>query len=147
MTQRAGVTPASLVLEITESQLLDESLYAIALELKNAGFALSIDDFGTGHSSLIKLKRLPVSELKIDKVFVRDIVVDVNDREICATVNALARTLGLEVVAEGVETEEQLQLLIRMGCERFQGWLFAPALAPQQLAEHWLQRQAPHAAQ
>ena len=147
VTQRAGVTPASLVLEITESQLLDESLYAIALELKNAGFALSIDDFGTGHSSLIKLKRLPVSELKIDKVFVRDIVVDVNDREICATVNALARTLGLKVVAEGVETEEQLQLLIRMGCERFQGWLFAPALPPQQLAEHWLQRQAPHAAQ
>ena len=147
VTQRAGVTPASLVLEITESQLLDESLYAIALDLKNAGFALSIDDFGTGHSSLIKLKRLPVSELKIDKVFVRDIVVDVNDREICATVNALARTLGLEVVAEGVETEEQLQFLIRMGCERFQGWLFAPALPPQQLAEQWLKRQAPHAAQ
>lgn len=147
VTQRAGVTPASLVLEITESQLLDESLYAIALELKNAGFALSIDDFGTGHSSLIKLKRLPVSELKIDKVFVRDIVVDVNDREICATVNALARTLGLEVVAEGVETEEQLQFLIRMGCERFQGWLFAPALPPRQLAEQWLQRQASHAAQ
>lgn len=147
VTQRAGVEPAGLVLEITESQLLDESLYAIALELKQAGFALSIDDFGTGHSSLIKLKRLPVSELKIDKVFVRDIVVDVNDREICATVNALARTLGLEVVAEGVETEEQLQLLIRMGCERFQGWLFAPALAPGPLAEQWLQRQAQPAAQ
>lgn len=147
VTQRAGVEPAGLVLEITESQLLDESLYAIALDLKNAGFALSIDDFGTGHSSLIKLKRLPVSELKIDKVFVRDIVVDVNDREICATVNALARTLGLSVVAEGVETEEQLQFLIRMGCERFQGWLFAPALPPQQLAEQWLQRQGLPAAQ
>ncbi|WP_225584664.1 bifunctional diguanylate cyclase/phosphodiesterase [Acidovorax sp. ACV01] len=145
VTQRAGVSPAVLVLEITESQLLDESLYAIALDLKNAGFALSIDDFGTGHSSLIKLKRLPVGELKIDKVFVRDIVVDVNDREICATINALARTLGLEVVAEGVETEEQLQLLIKMGCERFQGWLFAPALAPEQLARHWLQRQVPSA--
>ncbi|MBT9512400.1 MAG: bifunctional diguanylate cyclase/phosphodiesterase [Acidovorax sp.] len=139
VAQRAGVAPASLVLEITESQLLDESLYAIALDVKNAGFALSIDDFGTGHSSLIKLKRLPVGELKIDKVFVRDIVVDVNDREICATVNALARTLGLEVVAEGVETEEQLQLLIKMGCQRFQGWLFAPALAPEALARQWLQ--------
>lgn len=139
VAQRAGVAPASLVLEITESQLLDESLYAIALDVKNAGFALSIDDFGTGHSSLIKLKRLPVGELKIDKVFVRDIVVDVNDREICATVNALARTLGLEVVAEGVETEEQLQLLIKMGCQRFQGWLFAQALAPEALARQWLQ--------
>ena len=142
VTQRAGVAPADLVLEITESQLLDESLYAIALDLKNAGFALSIDDFGTGHSSLIKLKRLPVGELKIDKVFVRDIVVDVNDREICATINALARTLGLSVVAEGVETEEQLELLIKMGCERFQGWLFAPALPPEQLARQWLQRQS-----
>ena len=138
IAQRAGVAPASLVLEITESQLLDESLYAIALDLKNAGFALSIDDFGTGHSSLVKLKRLPVSELKIDKEFVRDIVVDPNDREICATVNALARALGLEVVAEGVETEAQWQLLVKMGCQRFQGWLFAPALAPEDLARHWL---------
>ncbi|AOG24809.1 putative bifunctional diguanylate cyclase/phosphodiesterase [Acidovorax sp. RAC01] len=138
--RREGVAPAGLVLEITESQLLDESLYAIALDLRNAGFVLSIDDFGTGHSSLVKLKRLPVGELKIDKEFVRDIVVDMNDREICAMVNALARTLGLEVVAEGVETEEQLQLLVKMGCQRFQGWLFAPALAPAQLAAQWLQK-------
>ena len=64
-----------------------------------------------------------------------------NDREICATVNALARTLGLEVVAEGVETEEQFELLVKMGCQRFQGWLFAPALPPALLAERWLQRQ------
>ena len=140
VAERAGAPPAGLVLEITESQLLDESLYGIALDLKNAGFALSIDDFGTGHSSLIKLRRLPVGELKIDKVFVRDIVHDVNDREICATVNALARTLGLEVVAEGVETEQQFELLVKMGCQRFQGWLFAPALPPALLAERWLQR-------
>lgn len=140
LTARHGVPPAGLVLEITESQLLDESLYGIALDLKNAGFGLSIDDFGTGHSSLIKLRRLPVGELKIDKIFVRDIVHDVNDREICATVNALARTLGLEVVAEGVETQEQFDLLVRMGCQRFQGWLFAPALTPALMAERWLQR-------
>lgn len=140
VAERAGVPPAGLVLEITESQLLDESLYGIALDLKNAGFALSIDDFGTGHSSLIKLRRLPVGELKIDKIFVRDIVHDVNDREICATVNALARTLGLEVVAEGVETEAQFELLVKMGCQRFQGWLFAPALPPTLLAERWLHR-------
>ena len=81
-----------------------------------------------------------MGELKIDKEFVRDIVVDMNDREICAMVNALARTLGLQVVAEGVETEEQLQLLVKMGCQRFQGWLFAPALAPAQLAAQWLQK-------
>ncbi|MFY3385972.1 putative bifunctional diguanylate cyclase/phosphodiesterase [Paracidovorax sp. MALMAid1276] len=141
IAQITGVPPASLVLEMTESQILDESLYSAAMDLKNAGFGLSIDDFGTGHSSLIKLRRLPVGELKIDKVFVRDIVADANDREICATVNTLARSLGMQVVAEGVETEEQWALLVRMGCHRFQGWLFAAAMPPAQLAEIWLQPQ------
>ena len=140
--RREGVAPDALILEITESQLLDESVYATAHALRNAGFALSIDDFGTGHSSLVKLKRLPVGELKIDQAFVRDIVQDTNDWEICATVNALARTLGLHVVAEGVETEEQFGLLAGMGCQRFQGWLFAKAIPPEQLAQHWLLRTA-----
>ena len=129
IAQRTGVAPACLVLEITESQLLDESLYAMALDLKNAGFVLSIDDFGTGHSSLVKLKRLPVSELKIDKEFVRDIVVDPNDREICATVNALARALGLEVVAEGVETQGQQDILRELGCDQLQGFLYAKPMS------------------
>ncbi len=148
IAQRHGVEPSGLVLEITESQLLDESLYAMAVELRQAGFALSIDDFGTGHSSLIKLRRLPVTELKIDKEFVRDIHVDANDREICATITALARTLGLQVVAEGVETEEQFDWLVRMGCQRFQGWLFSRAVPPGELAQRWLPRvmQAVHPA-
>lgn len=138
--RRQGVVAGALILEITESQLLDESVYTTAHELKNAGFALSIDDFGTGHSSLVKLKRLPVGELKIDKAFVRDIVQGTNDWEICATINALARTLGLHVVAEGVETEEQFRLLAGMGCQRFQGWLFSKATTPDLLARHWLLR-------
>lgn len=98
--------------------------------LSRAGFKLSMDDFGTGQSSLVKLKLLPITELKIDKAFVRDIATDAGDREICATIHALAITLGLEVVAEGVETEDQFELLVGMGCQRFQGWLFAPAMLP-----------------
>jgi diguanylate cyclase len=142
LVRDAGRAPAEFVLEITESQLLDESLYATAVDLRRMGFALSIDDFGTGHSSLIKLKRLPVGELKIDKAFVSDICEDANDREICATVHALARSLQLEVVAEGVETEAQFDLLVGMGCHRFQGWLFAKALAPALIEAQWLRRSA-----
>ena len=140
LVHEAGRAPADFVLEITESELLDESLYATAVDLRRMGFALSIDDFGTGHSSLIKLKRLPVGELKIDKAFVSDICEDANDREICATVHALARTLQLEVVAEGVETQAQFDLLVGMGCHRFQGWLFAKALPPETLQAQWLHR-------
>ncbi|MFN3376545.1 MAG: putative bifunctional diguanylate cyclase/phosphodiesterase [Burkholderiaceae bacterium] len=135
---QAGVPPQQLVLEITESQLLDESLYAMADALRQAGFQLSIDDFGTGHSSLIKLRRLPVSELKIDRLFVQELETAAHDREICSTIHALAHALGLAVVAEGVETESQLHLLLAMGCERFQGWYFAPALPPAALACDWL---------
>lgn len=141
---RAGVPRQHIVLEITESQLLDESLYAMADALRLAGFQLSIDDFGTGHSSLIKLRRLPVSELKIDRLFVQELETVAQDREICSTVHALARALGLAVVAEGVETESQFRLLLAMGCERFQGWHFAPALPPDLLASAWLS--PPHTA-
>lgn len=128
MAQAAGVLPADFTLEVTESQLLDDGVLPTVKALRRAGFRLSMDDFGTGHSSLIKLKTLPVGELKIDKAFVRDIADDDGDREICATIHALAATLGMDVVAEGVETEAQFQLLVDMGCRRFQGWLFAAAM-------------------
>jgi EAL domain-containing protein (putative c-di-GMP-specific phosphodiesterase class I) len=97
-----------------------------------------MDDFGTGQSSLVKLKKLPIRELKIDKEFVKDIDADPDDRQICATIHALATTLELEVVAEGVETEAQFELLVAMGCQRFQGWLFAPALPPAAIEKDWL---------
>ncbi|MDG3065687.1 putative bifunctional diguanylate cyclase/phosphodiesterase [Thauera mechernichensis] len=126
----AGVAAADLVLEVTETQLLEDRMLPSVEALSRAGFKLSMDDFGTGQSSLVKLKLLPITELKIDKAFVRDIATDAGDREICATIHALAITLGLEVVAEGVETEDQFELLVGMGCQRFQGWLFAPAMLP-----------------
>ncbi|WP_374249087.1 putative bifunctional diguanylate cyclase/phosphodiesterase [Thermomonas sp.] len=128
-----GVDPADLTLEVTESQLLDARMLPSVEALRKAGFSLSMDDFGTGQSSLVKLKMLPVSELKIDKAFVRDIATDPGDREICATIHALAGVLGIEVVAEGVETVEQFDLLVAMGCQRFQGWLFAAAMPPEQV--------------
>lgn len=133
IAQVSGISPCDLILEVTESQLLDDRMLPSVEALHAAGFTLSMDDFGTGQSSLVKLKLLPIKELKIDKAFVKDIGYDPGDREICATIHALAATLKLEIVAEGVETQEQFDLLVGMGCQRFQGWYFAPALPPSEV--------------
>ena len=94
--------------------------------LKRLGVALSIDDFGTGYSSLAYLKRFAVDKLKIDQSFIRDIPHNMNDKEIAATIIAMARNMKLHVLAEGVETEEQLAFLQLHGCDAFQGYLFSP---------------------
>ncbi|MCZ4305109.1 EAL domain-containing protein [Zoogloeaceae bacterium G21618-S1] len=128
--ERTGLPADRLKLELTESMIMDHGEEAIALlrSLKALGVSLSIDDFGTGYSSLAYLKRFPIDEMKIDRGFVRDTPDDANDAEIVATIIAMARNLKLRVVAEGVETQRQLDFLIRLGCSACQGFLVSPGL-------------------
>ena len=123
--------PYSLLkLEITEGiviQNLDDTISKM-LRLKKLGVSFAMDDFGTGYSSLTYLKRLPVDALKIDQSFVRDATHDPNDAEIIRAIVAMARSLNLEVIAEGVETPEQLAFLQKLGCHLFQGYLHSRPL-------------------
>ncbi|WP_158219594.1 GGDEF and EAL domain-containing protein [Ideonella sp. A 288] len=124
--ERTGADPARLTLELTESVLLDDLAEVIVkmTALKARGVCFSIDDFGTGWSSLSYLKRLPLDELKIDRSFINDVLTDPNDASIVQTMLVLARSLSLEVVAEGVETAGQREFLAGHGCRLFQGWLY-----------------------
>ena len=125
-----GINANRLQLELTESLLaigMDITIAKMGM-LKEAGVTLSIDDFGIGYSALSYLKHLPIDQLKIDRLFVKDILTDPNDAAIARTIVGLAQSLGLGVVAEGVETEEQRVLLARFGCESYQGHLFCRAL-------------------
>lgn len=127
---RTGANPQRLKLELTEGLLIAnvEDVIAKMSALKAAGVGFSLDDFGTGYSSLSYLKRLPLDQLKIDQGFVRDILVDPNDAAIARMVVVLAESLGLAVIAEGVETEAQRDFLAREGCHAYQGYLFSRPL-------------------
>ena len=133
--QRSGIQPRRLKLELTESLLADRMEITIQKMgmLKDLGVTLSLDDFGVGYSSLSCLKRMPLDQLKIDKGFVADVLTDPNDAAISRAIIALAQSLGLQVVAEGVETLEQRDFLVEQGCDQFQGFLFAPALSIERL--------------
>jgi EAL domain-containing protein (putative c-di-GMP-specific phosphodiesterase class I) len=124
--QHHGINPMQLKLELTEGLLLEniEDTIATMNSLNEIGIKFSLDDFGTGYSSLQYLKRLPLDQLKIDQSFVRDIATDSSDIAIVRTIVAMARSLGIAVIAEGVETEEQRQLLLKNGCSNYQGYLF-----------------------
>jgi len=122
----SGANPHKLKLELTESMLFDnvEDMISKMSALKAHGVGFSLDDFGTGYSSLSYLKRLPLDQLKIDQSFVRDLLTDTNDAAIARTIVALAESLGLSVIAEGVETEAQRDCLARQGCHAYQGYFF-----------------------
>ncbi len=125
--QRYAIDPMLLKLELTESMLLEdvEGIIGTMSALKDVGIRFSLDDFGTGYSSLQYLKRLPLYQLKIDQSFVRDIATDSSDRALVLTIITMAHSLGLNVIAEGVETEEQRQFLIENDCKHYQGYLFS----------------------
>ncbi|HZV98523.1 MAG TPA: EAL domain-containing protein, partial [Methylophilaceae bacterium] len=129
--QETGAHPQRLKLELTESLLLDnlEETIKKMSALKAHGVCFALDDFGTGYSSLSYLKRLPLDQLKIDQSFVRDVLDDPNDTVIVRTIIALGQNLGLEVIAEGVETLEQRNFLTLHGCEAYQGYYFSRPLA------------------
>ena len=133
---KAGVPPATLTLEITESGVMTDPEAAIAMlrGLRHVGVRLSVDDFGTGYSSLSYLKRLPVDEVKLDKSFVLNMTSDADDAAIVRSTIELAHNLGLQLVAEGVEDQETLELLAALGCDLVQGYHLARPMPADRLA-------------
>ncbi|MFB6259429.1 MAG: putative bifunctional diguanylate cyclase/phosphodiesterase [Thiohalorhabdaceae bacterium] len=138
----AGLPPDYLELEVTEAVFLSEGSGDTFQQLQDLGVRLSVDDFGTGFSSLAYLKRLPVARLKIDRSFISDMLSNANDRTIVRSVIALGDSLGLRVLAEGVETEEQAQALRADGCHEGQGFLFHHPLDASELSQ-WLAQKPP----
>ena len=130
---QSGLDPRLLVLELTEGVLMDHTERTVntLLALKDMGVRLAIDDFGTGFSSLSYLKRFPLDSLKIDRSFINDIVTDPDDAAITLATIEMAHTLKLQVVAEGVESQAQLELLVQYGCDLYQGHLFSHPLPPE----------------
>lgn len=128
--ETSGARPQRLKLELTESLLVHnvDDVITKMVALKANGVSFSLDDFGTGYSSLSYLKRLPLDQLKIDQSFVRDILTDTNDAIICQSTIALAKSMGLSVIAEGVETQEQRNILAHIGCYAYQGYWFSRPL-------------------
>jgi diguanylate cyclase (GGDEF)-like protein/PAS domain S-box-containing protein len=133
--ERSGLQPSLLEIEITESLMMTDVEQAVATlaDLKRLGVRVSVDDFGTGHSSLYYLKRFPIDVLKIDRSFVRDIVSDADDAAIVAAIISLAHSLEMSVVAEGVEHADQLIYLSRCGCDTVQGYMISPPMRAEAL--------------
>jgi EAL domain-containing protein (putative c-di-GMP-specific phosphodiesterase class I) len=128
--KRTGIDPRLLEFELTESVLMEEAEVAANTlrNLKAFGVQISMDDFGTGYSSLAYLKRFPLDVLKIDRAFIRDVTTDPDDATIAVAMINLAHSLGLKVIAEGVETRPQLDFLVKHGCDEMQGYYFSRPL-------------------
>lgn len=139
LLEQYGLPPEALELELTESTMLEAGPETLTLlqELRGRGFTLAIDDFGTGYSSLAYLKNLPITALKIDRSFVRDLATQPGDCAIAAVIVTLGHCLGLTVIAEGVETAQQQEILLEHGCDYAQGYLFSRPLPAAEFVDWW----------
>jgi EAL domain-containing protein (putative c-di-GMP-specific phosphodiesterase class I) len=137
--RRHGLAPGALTLEVTESTAMHDPEHSLLIlqELADIGVHISIDDFGTGYSSLMYLKKLPASELKIDRGFIKDLSKGSEDEAIVAAIIALGKTLNLNIIAEGVETQQQQELLTQLGCTSLQGYHLGRPVGAKQLAFGW----------
>ncbi len=135
LIKRTGISPSSLEIEITESVMMDdpETMIESLAKLKSLGVKLALDDFGTGHSSLSYLQRFPFDRLKIDRAFVRNITANSDDAAIAITIGAMAKSLNLEVIAEGVEDEDQMDFLLECGCNHIQGYIISKPVPASEL--------------
>ena len=139
LLEKYSLSPESLVIELTETALMvdPDEARTILRQLKDMGLQVSIDDFGTGYSSLAHLRRFPIDELKIDRNFVDEVASCQDDRAIARTILAMAETLNLSAVAEGIETQEQSDVLHELGCPTGQGYLFAPAISADEITKRY----------
>jgi EAL domain-containing protein (putative c-di-GMP-specific phosphodiesterase class I) len=133
----SGLAPSGLELEITEGVVMQDAEAAILLleDMKAMGLKISVDDFGTGYSSLSYLKRFPIDKFKIDQSFVRDLATDKDDAVIVSTIISMAHSLKLKVIAEGVETAEQLAFLKQQGCDEIQGYYFSKPVSAEEFTK------------
>ena len=133
----SGLDPRCLELELTESAVMTnpEESAQVLMELSEMGVLVSVDDFGTGYSSMSYLRRFPIDNLKIDRGFVKDLMTRADDASIVQAIISLAHSLRLKVVAEGVETPEQLDSLRAMGCDQYQGFHFSPPISAADLGD------------
>ena len=141
----SGMEPRHFTVEVTESMIMEDANQNIATlhEIKDMGVKLSVDDFGTGYSSLSYLKRFPLDELKIDRSFLVELGSDPDDAAIVTAIIAMAHSLGLRVVAEGVETRTQLSFLNKKGCDQCQGYLFSKPIGAEELTALMQKRKPP----
>ena len=137
IVDRCGASPSQIELEVTETTLMESAGFMENLLnlFSTQGFQIAVDDFGTGYSSLSYLKRLSIDRLKIDRSFIRDIPNDANDAAICSAIISMAHSLRLRVIAEGVETKEQMDFLRRERCDEIQGFLFSKAVGADEVSE------------
>jgi EAL domain-containing protein (putative c-di-GMP-specific phosphodiesterase class I) len=139
LLQKNNIEAERLILEITESAMMQDPAMGLNLlnQLSNLGVQISIDDYGTGYSSLAYLKRFPVSEMKIDRTFIKDMAVDEDDKLIVGTTIDMGHNFGLRVIAEGVEDGDTASLLKQMGCDQVQGYYYARPMPVDELY-HWM---------